>query len=412
MAPPLCGIDAGTATAAVETGDPLPGAPPRNESPGARPASASGDQRDRLAVRGFAGRLDGQTLPAGGERGGRDGVDIVVRDVLGRLPVYTEARDPLVCAFDPGELDDPVLVPAGHARSVAGTERIWTLPDPDPVSDGGRAIERVRGAVRESVDAVDDDDGLAVGFSGGVDSAAVAARVDAPLYVAGFEDSHDVAAARSAARAMGRSVQVMEVTHADLQRAVRAVVAATGRTNAMDVGIAAGLYLVGERAAAEGYDRLAVGQGADELFGGYAKVARAPEDPRVDADTVRGARRELVGTLPDQLERDVLTLRAAGVEPVAPLLDDRVVAAALALPGPLLVSSRGERKWALRRAVRTWVPDSVAFREKKAVQYGSYVARELDRLARQAGFKRRQDDHVTRYVESLAGSVPSHGDPD
>jgi len=31
------------------------------------------------------------------------------------------------------------------------------------------------------------------------------------------------------------------------------------------------------------------------------------------------------------------------------------------------------------------------------------VARELDRLARQDGFKRRMDDHVTKYVESLLG---------
>jgi asparagine synthase (glutamine-hydrolysing) len=170
----------------------------------------------------------------------------------------------------------------------------------------------------------------------------------------------------------------------------------------MDVQIALGLFLVAERAAADGFDRLAVGQGADELFGGYAKVARAPDDPRVEAETVRGARRELVGTVPQQLERDALALRGAGVDPVAPLLHDRVVEAALGLSGDLLVTDQGERKWALRLAAREWLPDPLAFREKKAVQYGSHVSRELDRLARQAGFKRRLDDHVTQYVESLA----------
>jgi asparagine synthase (glutamine-hydrolysing) len=132
-------------------------------------------------------------------------------------------------------------------------------------------------------------------------------------------------------------------------------------------------------------------------------VANAPDDERVDAETVRGARREVVATLPDQLERDLRTLRGAGVEPVAPLLHDRVVAAALALPGPLLVAEGGERKVAFRRAVAEWVPDAVASRDKKAVQYGSLVSRELDRLARQAGFKRRMDDHVGKYVESLVG---------
>jgi len=137
------------------------------------------------------------------------------------------------------------------------------------------------------------------------------------------------------------------------------------------------------------------------LFGGYAKVARAPDDDRVAAETVRGARREVVGTLPAQFERDLRALRGAGVEPVAPFLADGVVAAALELPGALLVSARGERKHALRRAVRAWVPDPVAFREKKAVQYGSLVSRELDRLARRDGFKRRLDDHVGRYVRSF-----------
>jgi asparagine synthase (glutamine-hydrolysing) len=167
----------------------------------------------------------------------------------------------------------------------------------------------------------------------------------------------------------------------------------------MDVGIALPLYLVAERAAADGHDRLAVGQGADELFGGYAKVANAPEDPRLDAGTVRGATREVIASLPGQLERDVLTLRAAGVEPVAPLLHDRVVAAALGLPGELLVGG-DVRKVALRLAA-DFLPADVRDRDKKAVQYGSFVARELDRLARQAGFKRRMDDHVGQYVDSL-----------
>ncbi len=236
-----------------------------------------------------------------------------------------------------------------------------------------------------------------------MDSAVVAAGVpEAPLYVAGFEGAHDAAAAREAADAMGRDLAVVELSHADLERAVPEVVAATGRRNPMDVAIALPLTLVGERAAADGYDRLAVGQGADELFGGYAKVVDPAADGRVDADTVRGARRETMATLPAQLERDVLALRAAGVDPVAPLLHDRVVAAALALPSELLVDG-DERKVALRAAAADVVPDPVRTADKKAVQYGTYVSRELDRLARRAGFKRRMDDHVGRYIADLCG---------
>jgi asparagine synthase (glutamine-hydrolysing) len=276
---------------------------------------------------------------------------------------------------------------------------VWDLPDPAPETDRERALATVREAVLRSVRGVSPA-GLAVAFSGGVDSALVASGVDAPCYVAGFPDAHDVAAAREAAAAMDRDLRVVELAHDDLRDAVPRLVAATGRTNPMDVSIALPLFLVAERASADGFRRLAVGQGADELFGGYAKVVSPHADDRVDADTVRGARRETIATLPHQLERDVLALRAAGVEPVAPLLHDRVVRAALPLPADL-VATDDERKIALRRAARDVVPASVATAGKKAVQYGSLVSRELDRLARQAGYKRRMDDHVGQYVRSL-----------
>lgn len=338
------------------------------------------EARDPLpGTSGFAGVLDGALL----------------RDVLGRYPLYSERDDPSTWSADPTVLTDAVAVPAGHRRTPDGDESIWTLPSFEPV--GG--VDTVEAALRRSFEGISTE-GLAVAFSGGVDSALVAAATGAPLYVVGWEGSHDLEAARTAAELMGRELTVVEVDHDDIRRAVPEVVAATGRTNAMDVQIALPLYLVAERVAADGFDRLAVGQGADELFGGYAKVAKAPGDPRVEAETVRGARDEVLTTLPDQLPRDVLTLRHAGVEPVAPLLHDAVVESALRLPGALLVDGE-TRKVALRAAARSWLPEEIATRDKKAVQYGSLLARELDRLARQNGFKRRMDDHVTRYIVSL-----------
>jgi asparagine synthase (glutamine-hydrolysing) len=359
----LRGTTADRVRAAIEASDPLPG------------------------TCGFGGEVDGR----------------LVRDVLGRQPVFHESDSPGEWAFEPDALSDPVAVPAGSVVDEAGARQLWTLPDPPAATDRERAVATVREAVETSVREPPSED-LAVAFSGGVDSALVAAGVpDAPCYVAGFPDAHDVAAARAAAEAMDRELRVVELDHAALERAVPAVVRAIGRTSAMDVQIALPLYLVAERVAADGFDRLALGQGADELFGGYAKVVNPEADDRVSATTVRGARRETMLTLPDQLQRDVLVLRAAGVEPVVPLLHDRVVRAALALPGDLLATD-DERKVALRRGADRLVPASVRRADKKAVQYGSLVARELDRLARQAGYKRRMDDHVEQYIQSLVDS--------
>jgi asparagine synthase (glutamine-hydrolysing) len=351
------------------------------------------------------------------------------RDVLGRYPVYYDTERKDRWAFDPTELDAPELLPAGTARILPNdpdhpgdpnAERLFDLPagtpdHDDPAEVGGLLHRNLNGAFADvEREARGENHRVAVAFSGGVDSAVVAAGLrearrrqaaddaaaDPNCYVVGFPDSQDVAVARETAALLDFDLRVVEVTHRKLERAVPEVARAIGRTNPMDVSIALPLYLAGERAAAEGYTHLAVGQGADELFGGYQKVVDPADDHRVEADTVRGARRETLLSLPDQLPRDVLALRAAGVEPVAPFLDDRIVDIALDLAPNCIVDGE-RRKVALREAASHRLPVAVAEREKKAVQYGSNVSRELDRLARQAGFKRRMDDHVGQYVRSL-----------
>ncbi|MFC5279621.1 asparagine synthase C-terminal domain-containing protein [Halorubrum rubrum] len=399
------------------TADRPDGTPDRSDTTRLRGASASlvADairDRDPLpGTRGFAGLLaDPRAAVDEPDRTvARD--PVLVRDVLGRQPLFveTDATDPAepgAWSFDRNDLRNPEPVPAGSVVSASERDRRWSLPTYAPSRPGA-----AQAAVDDAIDATlaefaaetaDPSTGrLAVAFSGGVDSALVASAVpDAPCYVAGFEGCHDVAAAREAAAEMELDLRVVALSHDDLRRAIPDIASATGRRNPMDLNIAVPLYLTAEAAAADGIDRLAVGQGADELFGGYSKVVDPANDDRVDADTVRGARTETVRTLPAQLERDVPALRAAGVEPVAPLLDDRVVDAALRLPGDLLATA-DERKVALRRAAAGRVPESAYAADKKAVQYGTYVSREIDRLARRNGFKRRMDDHVGRYVDAL-----------
>lgn len=385
---------------------------------------------------GFAGYIDG----------------MLVRDVLGRQPIFLETATQSShgvmpdWAFNPLSLEAPAALPPGAVydpsqRAISDDDIIymdnnntginhensdqqgnivdvnveirhldvtqyWSLPNPPVTTDTDEAHRRVQKAIitqTQNQTTDDSDKSTAIAFSGGIDSAVVAAgRPNAPCYVAGFDGCHDITAAQEALSAMDRSadLRVIEISHTDIIEAIPQLVSAIRRTNPMDLAITVPLFLVARRVAADGFDRLVLGQGADELFGGYAKVQKAPTDPRVNATTIRGARRELLNTVPKQAERDMLAIRAGGVEPITPFLHDNIVESALTLPESLLV--RGDqRKVALRMAADGIVPESVRTASKKAVQYGTYVSRELDRLARQDGFKRRMDHHIQKYVHSL-----------
>lgn len=355
--------------------------------------------RDALATKdpfpgtnGFAGRVDNQ----------------LVRDVLGRELLYydpsTDGHPLPDWGFTPDELDNPQLVPAGTVIDATGVDKRWTIPDPDPVSES-EGYSTLKRALDHSLEEIDPS--IPVAFSGGVDSGLLASCTDGPLYVCGFPESQDVEAATTAADALDRELRIVELTHDRLETAAATVARQIGRTNPMDVSIALPLFLTAQRVAADGYDRLLLGQGADELFGGYAKVAKAPSDPRTEAMTVRAARNETIQSLPDQLERDQRAVQSGGVSPVVPYLHDRVVMAAMQLPESLLVAD-GRRKVVLRQIGTDYqLPECITSRDKKALQYGSLVSRELDRLARQAGFKRRMDNHLGQYLQSLLDSTSS-----
>ena len=379
------GLDKRAVRAAIEAGDPFPGG------------------------HGFGGTVDRH----------------LVTDVLGRVPVFIDRDakqtdvDPDTpgagWGFDPAALDDPTVVPPGRildfdhwspAMDVCDADSWTALPDPEAEYQSAFAsaspeADEIAQLVGASIDETPD---APVAFSGGVDSAAIAGRTVGDLYVAGVDGSGDRATAERAADWLDRELTHVVLPPDRIESLVPTVAVAIGRTNPMDIAIALPLYAVATAVAAEGHDHLLLGQGADELFGGYEKIANAPDDPRVEATTIDGARHELVRTLPEQLERDVRAIRAAGVRPVVPYLDDRVIDAALAVPGDRLVDRFVGEKAPLRRAVRSWLPDPVVYEEKTAVQYGSDVADELDRLARNAGFKPSQPDHVEQYVRTRVES--------
>lgn len=210
-------------------------------------------------------------------------------------------------------------------------------------------------------------------FSGGVDSSLIAWELrDRPavrLRTIGLPASADLATAEGAARLLNLPWSGVRISEPE----VRATAASLGpeleRLTSVVRPVAVAVALAIEHAES---NTILCGQGADELFLGYAHfrgLSPVAAGARLDADLAR-----LRGTVWPLTER---LAGRWGKTIGAPYLDPEFVAIALAIPIELRLPQPGPkalfRTWALHRGL----PAVLAERPKRALQYGSGVARAL-----------------------------------
>jgi len=324
----------------------------------------------------------------------RDGVRLTPADVERMLEAGPEALSGCGGEF---------LLSRGDciARDALGV-----MPGPVPpgtVWCGGREVARIAPdppscTLEEAiVTAVNlrSDEGV-VAFSGGVDSGLVAGLAHLPCVTVGIEGSHDSAWAAKAARMMGLELTIVSPTEEEVVEALaRVVEVIPDPTNPVEASIAATMYFAAAWAGEQGHTRILAGQGADELFGGYARYLTSPD-------------------LAAELEQDFADLRRQGARDQAvaalhgayfsmPYLDVRVVRAARSIPAAERVRG-GVRKYPLRVVAQEYIPAEIARAEKKAMQYGSGIWRIIQRLARQNGYKKSVQGYLTEISRAEHGN--------
>lgn len=235
-----------------------------------------------------------------------------------------------------------------------------------------------------------------VALSGGVDSALIAAIAELPCIVVGIPGSHDLKRAVEVADVIGCELTTVVIDPSEVESVLRRIIPLLPSAHPVDVSIAATAFFLCAAAADHGYDRIISGQGADELFCGYTRY--------LDSCDLKADRTADIADLPRQLARDQAVAGLFSIMLSLPYLDTRVVRAADKIPVEEMIRS-GTRKFPFRLAASAYLPEDIAWYEKKAMQYGSGVWKVIRDHARERGFKRA----VQGYINYLQDGKVEHG---
>jgi len=377
----------------------------------------------------FEGRIWGNPSPSDPHhaadimgRNPADGIRRLLRHCRGGFSVVALDHGRILCARDPvgtiplylGEGDhaygitsnrkalwtaglEASTMPPGHLAEISEEgvrlERVKTLEDTDPREmTMEEAVDDLDTSLAEAVE--DRCKGLfrvSLGFSGGIDSTILAhymsrtgAEVD--LVCVGLEGSAEFEAAELAADSLDLPLRLESFTPEDVDRDLDAVLWSIEEPDPMKAGIALPLHWTARCAVETGCRVIFSGNGSDELFGGYHRHVR--EYAEAGGAVRRTLFRDVAGAHSVNYDRDHKVCADLGVELRLPYADPGVIRLGLSIPVELkLPSDPGEpRKKVLRAlAERLGLPDEVAYRRKKAVQYSTGVSKALEAAARRTG---------------------------
>lgn len=217
---------------------------------------------------------------------------------------------------------------------------------------------------------------IPVAFSGGLDSSIIAylaSKYTRPvLYCAGFKDSHDVGLSQKSAKALNLDLNIIYLDNLDLKKYLDKTIKILGTDDNLITDLNIPLFIILEELKKQKYKNFLSGQGADTLFGGFARYfynKEFGEEMFFDIKNIYKTNLQYNFRICDYLD----------VEPLYPFLEEKVVRLAM-LISPNLKIKNGVQKYILREAFRDYLPKEIIKRKKKSFQYGSGVHKALKKL--------------------------------
>jgi asparagine synthase (glutamine-hydrolysing) len=215
-----------------------------------------------------------------------------------------------------------------------------------------------------------------IAFSGGVDSSLLAKVCkdlgkDVLLLTVGLKGSHDLKTAIEASKQIGLPLVTYEINEKEIASDMEKVSRICSKARFQDLEICAVYYYVFKLASKKGLKTVVNASGIDELFCGYEKFCRIFGKGE---EAIKNLIQKEVGVALESKKLKDKIAATFGVKNLEPFLEKNFVEFALSVPIEFCIKSFDDklRKHIVREiALKVDLPNDVAMKQKKAMQYGS-----------------------------------------
>ncbi|CAL2083222.1 asparagine synthase B [Tenacibaculum sp. 190524A02b] len=321
---------------------------------------------------------------------------LIARDHMGIIPLYMgwDKKGTFYVGSElkalEGYCNKIEVFPPGHYYTRKGGLQRWysrDWMDYEAVKENQTSIDEIRDALEAAVHRqLMSDVPYGVLLSGGLDSSITSAiakkyaskRVESDdkdeawypqlhSFSIGLEGSPDLAAAKKVSDHIGTIHHEITFTIQEGLDAIKDVIYNLETYDITTIRASTPMYLMARVIKSMGIKMVLSGEGADEIFGGYLYFHKAPDAEEFHKETVR--------KLDKLYQYDCLrankSLMAWGIEGRVPFLDKEFMDVAMRInPEDKMINGERMEKWVLRKAFESYLPESVAWRQKEQFSDG------------------------------------------